>query len=148
GARFWSDDDLEAARRVLIPRATVLTPNLPEAAALTGLPTGTEEEITRAGRRLLAMGAGAVLIKGGHGAGDVLRDVLLTGDGEAGWFEYRCIGSSDTRGAGGVLSGGLGCLLARGVPLPEAVVGAGEFLQAALRRGAGGGGRGAGPALG
>lgn len=148
GARFWSDDDLAAARRVLIPRATVLTPNLPEAAALTGLPAGTEEEITRAGRRLLAMGAGAVLIKGGHGAGDACRDVLLAADGEARWFEYRRINTLNTRGTGCVLSSALACLLARGVPLPEAVVGAGEFLQAALRRGAGGGWRGAGPALG
>ncbi len=147
GTRFWSDADLDVVRRVLIPRATLVTPNLPEAAALTGLPVGTEDEIIAAGRRLLALGDGAVLIKGGHGAGGVCRDALITPEGSVRWFEYPRIETRNTRGTGCVLSASIACLLAQGVALPDAVEQAGVFLQAALRSGAHGKWSGAGPAL-
>ena len=65
----------------LLPKAAIVTPNLPEAAKLTGLPVATVSERIEAGRALLAMGAGAALIKGGHGTGDVLTDYLVMAAG-------------------------------------------------------------------
>ncbi len=147
GARFWDETALDAARRVLVPRATLLTPNLPEAAALTGLPVGSNAEIAAAGEHLLAMGARAVLIKGGHGTGDESVDWLLTPRGEVVRFAHDRLPTANTRGTGCVLSAALACLLGQGLEVPEAVARAGAFLQDALRRGAGERWRGSGPSL-
>ncbi|MFH1497515.1 MAG: bifunctional hydroxymethylpyrimidine kinase/phosphomethylpyrimidine kinase [Verrucomicrobiota bacterium] len=147
GTRFWSDADLDVVRAVLVPRATLLTPNLPEAAALSGLPVGTVDEIERAGRRLLELGAGAVLIKGGHGDGHESVDWLLTSAGEGVQFVNDRLPTANTRGTGCVLSAAAAFYLGRGEPVVAAVKRAGAFLQAALRRGAGETWRGAGPAL-
>lgn len=152
GTRFWDGSALDAARRVLVPRATLLTPNLPEAAALTGLPVETEGQIVAAGERLLAMGARAVLIKGGHGAaGAACRDVFMDSGSAAGdgvrWLDYPRLATPNTRGTGCVLSAAIACLLGQGQGLAEAVERAGIFLQAGLRRGAGERWRGAGPSL-
>lgn len=147
GARFWDETALDAARRLLVPRATLLTPNLPEAAALTGLTVGTDAEIAAAGQRLLAMGAGAVLIKGGHGTGAQSVDWLLTSDGEAVRFANDRLPTANTRGTGCVLSAALACLLGQGLGVTEAVARAEAFLHDALRRGAGERWRGAGPSL-
>jgi len=86
GAVLLPDDAIAAVIARLVPLATIVTPNLPEAAKLTGLPVGTEAERIAAGQALLARGAAAVLIKGGHGAGEMLTDYLITpaGDGPRG----------------------------------------------------------------
>lgn len=147
GTRFWSDADLAVVRTRLIPRATVLTPNLPEAVALSGRPAGTAQEIREAAAALLGMGAGAVLIKGGHAEGGVCRDWFFLPGAEPFWFDYPRVDTPNLRGTGCVLSAAIACLLGRGMPLPMAVEGAGRFLHEALRRGAGGTWRGSGPSL-
>src|ERR1700686_2936228 len=82
GDRLLATDAVEALRTKLIPRASLITPNLPEAAALLDEPVAVSEaEIERQGRRLLSMGCGAVLIKGGHGHGIESIDYLIRGSG-------------------------------------------------------------------
>ena len=72
GAALIEDDALAAVRDLLIPLAALLTPNAPEAAALTGLAVETTDDLRRAGEALLAMGAKAVLMKGGHVPGEMV----------------------------------------------------------------------------
>jgi hydroxymethylpyrimidine/phosphomethylpyrimidine kinase len=82
GGQRLLDGSAEAAvRDLLVPRAALLTPNAPEAEALTGLPVRDEAELRRAGEALLELGAGAVLMKGGHLPGDMVVDLLLSAGG-------------------------------------------------------------------
>ncbi|HSZ51945.1 MAG TPA: bifunctional hydroxymethylpyrimidine kinase/phosphomethylpyrimidine kinase, partial [Caulobacteraceae bacterium] len=78
GAALLEPRALDALRVLLVPRAALLTPNAPEAAALTGLQVETVEDLRRAGEALLALGAAAVLMKGGHLPGERVTDVLMT----------------------------------------------------------------------
>jgi hydroxymethylpyrimidine kinase/phosphomethylpyrimidine kinase len=82
GAALLADDAVAAVRTLMVPRAALLTPNAPEAEALTGLPVHTTDDLRRAGEVLLGWGAKAVLMKGGHISGERLTDVLMTPDGE------------------------------------------------------------------
>ncbi len=145
GTRFLSDAGVRTLRRGLLPRATLVTPNWPEVALLTGRPVRTWAEAEQAGRELLAQCGGAVLVKGGHGPGPACRDCLLLSNGTVRWFSRRRIATRNTHGTGCVLSAAIATGLAHGWNLEEAVCRACEFLQQALlsgkrvRRGAGAG---------
>ena len=82
GASLLAAEAVAMVRDKLVPRAALLTPNAPEAEALTGLTVATTDDLRRAGEALLAMGAKAVLMKGGHVAGERVIDLLMTADGE------------------------------------------------------------------
>jgi hydroxymethylpyrimidine/phosphomethylpyrimidine kinase len=128
---------------LLVPRAFLLTPNLPEAAALTGRPIESLEQIRDAARHLVDLGAGAVLIKGGHGTGKISSDLLL----EAGEFsEYPAerIETRHTHGTGCTYSAAITGLLASGLNLHRAIAQAKRFITAAIRTNPGLG-KGAGP---
>ena len=130
GAALLASDAIETMRR-LLPRAAVLTPNLPEAEALTGLAVSDVAGMRRAAERLLAMGARAVLLKGGHLAGDRLTDLLATADGvEA--FQGDRIDTRHTHGTGCTLASAVAVGLAQGLPLREAVVRARGYVRAAI----------------
>jgi len=111
----------------LVRRATVTTANLAEAAALAGMPVGTVEEAVAAGRRLVADGAPAVLVKGGHLAGEAV-DVLVMAGGEERFAATRVAGPSP-RGTGCALATALAVELGRGRPLREAVAAAKGWLH-------------------
>lgn len=150
GTRFLSARGLSALREELLPRATLITPNWPEAAALTGLPVTTRTQVEAAGRAILKMmkRGGAVLVKGGHAGGAICEDVLLLADGEARVYAHTRIESLNTHGTGCVLSAAIATRLACGDDLPVAVQTAVSFLQKALRYGrATQWGRGHGPAF-
>lgn len=150
GTRFLSPTGLRALRDELLPRATLITPNWPEAAALTGLAVTNRTQVETAGRALLKMlkGGGAVLVKGGHGDGSICEDVLLLPNGEARVYAHSRIESANTHGTGCVLSAAIAARLAWGDDLPTAVQVAIAFLQKALRHGrATQWGRGRGPAF-
>ncbi len=137
GTRFLSAVGLRALREELMPRATVTTPNWPEAAALTGLSVGSDAQAERAAL-LLALGCGRpVLVKGGHGRGRRLRDCLAFPDGEVVWFASRRIATRNTHGTGCVLSAGIAAWLARGAGLEAAVGRAHAFLRRSLAAGRG-----------
>lgn len=121
-----------AILRDLAPRAVLLTPNLGEAAALSGRPLATNvSEMEATGQALLAAGARAVLVKGGHLEGDTATDVLCTSEGYTA-FEGRRIATRNTHGTGCTLSSAIAAFLARGAALPEAIREAKAYLEAAL----------------
>ena len=132
-----------ALRDLLLPRATLLTPNAPEAAALTGLEVETTDGLRRAGEALLALGAGAVLMKGGHIAGPIVTDVLMTPAGETTFAGPR-IDTRHTHGTGCTLASACAAGLAQGLPLEQAVARAWAYTAEAIRR-APGFGAGQGP---
>jgi hydroxymethylpyrimidine/phosphomethylpyrimidine kinase len=132
GDRLLTPDAIDVLRRVLIPRALVITPNLPEAAALLDSPSArSEDEMREQGERLLALGAQAVLIKGGHGDGAESVDFF---------FETRSctrlaaprIATRNTHGTGCTLSSAIAAGLARGLDLAAAVAAAKTFVSAAI----------------
>jgi hydroxymethylpyrimidine/phosphomethylpyrimidine kinase len=122
--------------RELFPLATVVTPNLDEAALLLGRPVTTEAELAPAAADLLALGAPAMLLKGGHLAGDTLVDLLLqTGQAPLAMSGVR-IASGNTHGTGCTLSSAIACHLALGCSLADAVRLARDYVIAAIRHGA------------
>jgi hydroxymethylpyrimidine/phosphomethylpyrimidine kinase len=122
--------------RELFPRALLVTPNLDEAALLVEQPLRTEADMEAAARRLLAMGARAVLLKGGHLAGDTVSDLLLAGGAQPVWLRQPRIATANTHGTGCTLSSAIAASLALGADLEQAVRQASEFVRAALRAGA------------
>ena len=122
--------------RELFPLATVVTPNLDEAALLLGRPVGSEAELGPAAADLLALGAPAMLLKGGHLAGDTLVDLLLqAGEAPLAMTGAR-IASGNTHGTGCTLSSAIACHLALGCSLADAVRLARDYVIAAIRHGA------------
>jgi hydroxymethylpyrimidine/phosphomethylpyrimidine kinase len=122
-------------RDQLFPLAECITPNLPEAAALLDEPLAeSEAEMAAQGRRLLAFGARAVLIKGGHAAGPDSRDVLVDASGTR-WFSAPRHATQNTHGTGCTLSSAIAALLARGATLDAAVADAKTYLTAAIKAG-------------
>jgi len=127
----------------LVPRAALLTPNAPEAEALTGLTVATTDDLRRAGERLLALGARAVLMKGGHVPGERVVDILMTSLAET-RFETGRIDSRHTHGTGCTLASACAAGLAQGMALDHAVARARDYVLEAIRR-APGFGAGHGP---
>lgn len=143
GTRLAGVAENAALRRWLLPRASLLTPNAPEASALTGLTVTTTDDLRRAGEALLAAGCQAVLMKGGHIPGRRVVDLLITGDGETP-FEGPRIASRHTHGTGCTLASACAVGLAQGLTLEAAVSRAWGYTAEAIRR-APGLGAGAGP---
>ena len=133
GARLLPDDAIEALRAHLLPLCRLLTPNLPEAAALTGQPEARD----RAGmveQALALSGPGrAVLIKGGHLEGESSPD-LLVDDGQVTWFEGGRIATQNTHGTGCSLSSAIAAELGKGTELAIAVCRAKTWLSGAIAR--------------
>jgi hydroxymethylpyrimidine/phosphomethylpyrimidine kinase len=122
GSELVSGLAIEAMRQKLFPLATLVTPNAPEAAALTGLPVSSVDEAERAARALVALGCRAVLVKGGHLDGDTRIDLLVTGGtAVAKTFEGPAIGNPNTRGSGCTLAAAIASRLAKGDELVEAI---------------------------
>jgi hydroxymethylpyrimidine/phosphomethylpyrimidine kinase len=132
GDRLLASDALERLRTKLIPRASLVTPNLPEAAALLEEPVAPDAAaIERQGKRLLAMGCAAVLIKGGHGQGSESIDYLVTADGTAALSAPR-IATKNTHGTGCSLSSAIAAGLARGEEMETAVRHSKAWISAAI----------------
>ena len=132
GDRLLAADAVEGLRTKLIPRAALLTPNLPEAAALLNEPVAaTEAAIESQGRRLLAMGCRAVLIKGGHGQGPESVDYLFSDNGTVALAAPR-IATKNTHGTGCSLSSAIAANLARGDDMATAVRNAKTWVSAAI----------------
>ncbi|NPV23026.1 bifunctional hydroxymethylpyrimidine kinase/phosphomethylpyrimidine kinase [Bradyrhizobium aeschynomenes] len=132
GARLLPEDAIEALRSRLIPQASLITPNLPEAAALLGEPIAdTDEAIAAQGRRLLALGCPAVLIKGGHGQGAESTDYLITSGTSIALTAPR-VATRNTHGTGCSLSSAVAAGLAKGEELETAVRNAKAFISGAI----------------
>lgn len=132
GDRLLASDAVEALRTKLIPRASLITPNLPEAAALLDEPVAASESaIESQGKRLLALGCQAVLIKGGHGQGPESTDYLVNGDGVIALAAPR-IATKNTHGTGCSLSSAVAAGLAKGENMETAVRHAKAWISAAI----------------
>jgi hydroxymethylpyrimidine/phosphomethylpyrimidine kinase len=132
GDRLLAREAVDALRKKLIPRASVITPNLPEAAALLDEPVAANEAAVESqGRRLLAMGCPAVLIKGGHGQGAESIDYLIDAKGTIALAAPR-IATKNTHGTGCSLSSAIAAGLAKGESLEAAVRNAKAWVSAAI----------------
>jgi hydroxymethylpyrimidine/phosphomethylpyrimidine kinase len=143
GAPLLMPDAVAVLTARLLPLAIVLTPNLPEAEALTGLAIGDLAAMHRAAEALLRLGVPAVLLKGGHMPGDTVTDLLTTGAGTEVFTDAR-IASRNTHGTGCTLASAIATGLAQGMTLRDAVARARAYVRAAIA-GAPGYGSGHGP---
>ena len=131
GDRLIDDDAIAAMRELLIPRATVLTPNLPEAARLLGRMAATDTTKAEAqGQALAALGAAWVLMKGGHADGDTCTDLLVGPETRS--FAAPRVATQNTHGTGCSMSSAVAAGLALGQAVPEAVERAHRWLQGAI----------------
>ena len=132
GDRLLAPEAIEVLRKVLMPMALVITPNLPEAAALLETAVAKNEtEMQAQGEKLLALGARAVLIKGGHGGGPESIDLLVEPNAVARFVAQR-IDTQNTHGTGCTLSSAIAAGLAKGLDLSEAVRQAKAYVTAAI----------------
>ncbi len=132
GARLVDEEAEAMVREVMIPRAALITPNLPEAQALLGRPIADAGAMDEAALALRALGPRAVLLKGGHLEGDILVDVLAQ-EGEVARFEGERIQSRHTHGTGCTMASAIAALLARGMVMKEAVALARTYVFEAIR---------------
>lgn len=130
GAPLMDEEAREALRRMLLPRARLVTPNVPEAEVLAGMAIGNVEEAWEAARVILSLGPEAVLVKGGHLEGESV-DLLLWREGRA-EFPASRIETKHTHGTGCSYSAAITALLAQGVALEEAVGRAKRWIHAAI----------------
>jgi hydroxymethylpyrimidine/phosphomethylpyrimidine kinase len=136
GAVLIDSEAVDVLVRELFPLADVVTPNLDEAALLVGQPLQGEADMEAAARQLVERGARAVLVKGGHLAGETVSDLLLTRGAPPLWMRAARIASNNTHGTGCTLSSAIASHLALGADLPTAVHRAREFVRGALAAGA------------
>lgn len=133
GDALLADEAVATLREVLVPRATVITPNLPEAARLLDQVSAVDDAAMVAqGQALCALGAQAVLMKGGHASGEICRDFLVTPEGVAAEFTAPRKNTRNTHGTGCTLSSSVAAGLAKGLNLEEAVSEAHAYLQGAI----------------
>jgi hydroxymethylpyrimidine/phosphomethylpyrimidine kinase len=143
GDRLLDDDAVDAIAGELLPRCALVTPNLDEAALLVGRPVADVDAMLDAADRLVAMGAGAALVKGGHLTGDTVVDVLRDASGFRVWRRAR-LETRNTHGTGCTLSAAIAAGLALGHDLADSVDVALEFVSRGIA-GAPGLGGGNGP---
>jgi hydroxymethylpyrimidine/phosphomethylpyrimidine kinase len=148
GAPLLEAEALTALKSLLIPRATIITPNLPEAELLLGRRITSDDadsaDMKRAAEELLVLGAQAVLLKGGHGTSDVLTDVLACRDAAPVTLTAPRLATRHTHGTGCALASAIATGLAQQLTLHDAVVRAHAYVQGAIAR-APGFGQGHGP---
>jgi hydroxymethylpyrimidine/phosphomethylpyrimidine kinase len=132
GAPLLADDAAQRMVERLLPRATLLTPNIPEAEALLGRTIPDRDAATVAAADLLKLGPRAVLLKGGHLDGDLVVDVLADTDGVR-VSESQRIATTSNHGTGCTLASAIATCLARGLNLDDAVARARAYLRRAIR---------------
>lgn len=130
GSKLISDDAIGTLKNELLPLATVITPNIPEAEVITGMQVKTEEDMIFAAKRISEQYGCAVLCKGGHQINDA--NDLLYRQGDYKWFRGKRIHNPNTHGTGCTLSSAIASNLAKGETLDEAVLHAKNYISGAL----------------
>ncbi|MBR2976110.1 MAG: bifunctional hydroxymethylpyrimidine kinase/phosphomethylpyrimidine kinase [Alistipes sp.] len=139
GHRLLATEAEEVVKHRLLPMATLLTPNIPEMEALTAMPLSSLEQKSEAARHLMALGAEAILLKGGHEEGETKTDILYQRGAEGmriTYFSSPTIATRNIHGTGCSLSSAIAAYMARGAELEEAVRRAKEYIYEAIRAGA------------
>ena len=132
GHPLLQPEAIETIKKELLPIATVCTPNLPEAEELIGKKILTEKDMMQAAAILQNLGVNNVIIKGGHGTLDIVKDFVLLEDGTAFWTEAKRIQTASTHGTGDTFSACITAELAKGQPLKESIITARKFIQGAI----------------
>lgn len=136
GASLLRDEAVEKLKTVLLPLATVVTPNIPEAEVITGMTIQTEQDIYEAAEHILALGVKAVVIKGGHlTQAEYAEDLFMSQNGDRFSVRAPWIHTKDTHGTGCTYAAALTAFLANGETLKDAVVSAKCFIHAAIEDG-------------
>ncbi len=130
GSALMKTEALQTLIEELFPLADLVTPNLPEAQVLSGLPVKTKEDMETAAQKIGDAYGCAVLLKGGHGLEDASD--LLYANGELVWFQGKRIHNPNTHGTGCTLSSAIAANLAKGLPLTQAVFQAKDYISGAL----------------
>ena len=143
GAALLQADALDALKEKLIPLATLITPNLPEAEYLAGMAIHSQQDMQKAAERILRLGCKAVLLKGGHLESDQVTDVLVS-DGGVEIFSHPRLQSRHTHGTGCTLASAIATGLAQGMTLTAAVIRGRDYVRKAIEN-APGLGKGHGP---
>lgn len=130
GAKLISDDAIVTLKEYLLPLATVITPNIPEAEVLSGMTIASEEDMEKAAKLIYETFGCAVLCKGGHKVNDA-NDLLYYKEGLK-WFNGKRINNSNTHGTGCTLSSAIASNLAKGESMEEAVKDAKDYISEAL----------------
>lgn len=133
GASLLQNQAVETLRTNLLPLATVLTPNIPEAEVLAGLEIQSESDMHKAAKEILGMGVNCVVMKGGHLEElDTATDTVFMADGTSFKMVTSRINTKHTHGTGCTFSAALTAFLGQGIPLKEALIEAKKFVQLAL----------------
>lgn len=138
GHRLLSIEAQELIKEHLLPLSTLVTPNIPEMAALTDMPLSSPEEKESAARYLLDMGAKAILVKGGHEEGRMKTDLLFyykDGEVELKTYTSETVSTKNIHGTGCTLSSAIAALMAKGVELNDAVAEAKRYVTQAIMAG-------------
>lgn len=131
GSKLLSDEAINALIKKLLPLASVITPNIPEAEVLSQISISSKDDMVRASHIIYDRVCCAVLIKGGHSINDA-SDFLFTGKNEI-WFEGERIANPNSHGTGCTLSSAIACGLAEGKTLEESIISAKAYISGALR---------------
>lgn len=135
GAKLLQDEAIDALITQLIPLASVLTPNLPEAEVITGMKLDTFDKRKKAAREIFKMGAHSVLVKGGHEKdGEHIRDIFFDGN-DFHYFSVPKVDTKHTHGTGCTYAAAITAQLAKGLELKEAVYEAKKFIHIAIMHG-------------
>lgn len=135
GCQLMLPHAITLLRDRIIPLATLLTPNIPEAEQLTGITIDSDEQAHKAASLIRQMGARAVLIKGGHRQGTTKTDWLYTDDGQRYAYTSPTVNTHNTHGTGCTLSSAITAFIAKGDALPQAVQHAKEYVSKAIAAG-------------
>jgi hydroxymethylpyrimidine/phosphomethylpyrimidine kinase len=133
GDLLLAEDAVEELRTRIVPLAMLVTPNLPEAGGLAGVPVGAKDDMRRAADAILAAGAHAVLVKGGHLEASTEASDLFVSGGVEEWLATERIDTPNTHGTGCTLSSAIAAYLAKGWELLESVRAGKEFVTQAIR---------------
>lgn len=136
GTQLLEDKTIDSIIRLLFSRVTLLTPNIEEAAFLSGIPIHSEQAMLEAGSACVSMGCRAVLLKGGHLNGNQATDYLFSADKIPLRFSASFVNTQNTHGTGCTLSSAITACLAKGKPMPEAISEAKKYITSALQSGA------------
>lgn len=133
GSVLLEADAIEAMQTQLLPLAHIVTPNILEAEKLTNIKIENETDIVKAAEKLLSLGVGSVLIKGGHGDGDFAEDIFMDRTGSFTCFRARRIDTRNTHGTGCTYSAVVAAELGKGQSLEKALLIAKQFIQSAIQ---------------
>jgi hydroxymethylpyrimidine/phosphomethylpyrimidine kinase len=133
GAQLLSDEGIDAIQNKLIKLADLVTPNMPEAERLVGSKIESQSGMLVAAEKIQSLGAKNVLIKGGHGDSEMVRDIVLLENGESFWMNGKRVHTERTHGTGDTISSAIVSRLALGDSMKEAILFGKEFVEAAIK---------------